>query len=508
MNFKTISVGVLLMVSALTVYSQATNDSSKKFRRSSIYSIMVHSDSIDKKLQADDETAANSNVIKNLIKSVASDDSKSLKVDPVVVKNLFPTIAIPQQFNDFNLSTRIIELDNFGITEADIKAAEESAGGEKKKKGFGGLAGKAMGAVGVDASKMPALPGTDNVTKSMKAIANKFFEKENTAANLVAKWYNYSDAAKDGGSHYDMGTIQDKGIYSISAEDKRKFEASGEANSKIIDDAVNLIGHTYVMLNYFKYRSNAAIIAELQTYADALGSMGGVAGVAASQAVGAAVSSMAGGGYSVQTNTYLYRLDWANETNEKFYNECWSGTLEDLIKSGMCKLTFVGKEKSRAGVRVGAFSKTDPNELIKRAVLRSLDENIARLQASHEDFRTITPICGVDTKAGEIYAEIGLRENLTPGDEYEVLQPIEGSDGTITYKSIGKFKPVEGKICDNREGAAEDIAEDLQSTDAKVKEAAEKVKGLTNSTFKGGKVKEEYTGCFLRLTKKAKSKNK
>ena len=507
MNVKIFSVGSLIMISTLVINAQ-TSDNTPKFRRSSIYSIMVHSNATDTKLKEADEAAANSNVIKGLIKSASkSAGSDSSKVDPVVVRDLFPTIAIPQQFNDFNLSTRVIEFDNYTITDDDIKAADE-ADGTKKKKGFGGLASKAMGAVGMDMSKLPAMPGTDDVTKGMKALALKFFKEENTAANLVAKWYNYSDAEKEG-SHYDMATINDKGIYSISAEDKRKFEASGEANSKITDDAVNLIGHTYVMFNYFKYRSNAAIIAELQAYADLVGSqVGGAIGIAASQAAGLAASTIAGDGYSVQTNTYLYRLDWTDEANNTFYEKYWNGSLEDLINSGICKLTYVGKEKSRAGVRVGAFSKVNYNDLLKRAVLRSLDENIARLQVSFEDFRTLTPILGVDAKAGEIYAEIGLRENLDPKDEYEVLQPIEGSDGTITYKSVGKFKPVEGKIYDNREGAAEEIAEDLQSTDTKVKEAAEKVSGLTKSTFAGGKVKEEYAGCFLRLTKKAKGKNK
>ncbi len=507
MNVKLFSVVSLLMISTIAVNAQTT-DKTPKFRRSSIYSIMVHSDSTDIKLKTADEAAASSNVVKGIVKSFSkSADSEAKEIDPVVVRDLFPTIAIPQQFTDFNLSTRVIEFEDYDITDDDIKAADEESGA-KKKKGLGGLAKKAMGAVGMDMSKMPAMPGTDKVTKSMKALANKFFAKENTAANLVAKWYNYSDSTKADGSHYDMATINDKGLYAISAEDKRKFKASGEANSKITDDAVNLIGHTYVMFNYFKYRSNAAIIAELQTYADAVGSMGGVAGVAASQAVGFAASAMAGDGYSVQTNSYLYKLDWTDEANNNFYAKYWKGSLEDLINAGICKLTYVGKEKSRAGVRVSTFSKANSNDLLKRAVLRSLDENIARLQANYEDFRTITPIFGVDTKEGEIYAEIGLRENLAPGDEYEVLQPVEGSDGKITYKSVGKFSPVEGKIYDNREGAAEEIKEDLQSTDAKTKAAAEKVNGLHKSTFKGGKVKEEYTGCFLRLTKKAKSKKK
>ena len=502
MKVRLLSVGTLLMVSALGLNAQTTTP---KFRRSAVYSIMVHSDAMDQQLK--EKSSNTGNVITDLVKSKQGENKE---VDPAVVKELFPSIAIPQQFTDFNLATRVIEYDEYGITEDDIKAADESASGtKKKKKGFGALAGKALGAAvgGLDMSNLPMKPGTDEVTKGIKALAIKFFAKENTAANLVAKWYNYSDSTTDG-SHYNMNTITDNGIYAISAEDKRKFEASGEANSLFIDDAVNLIGHTYVMFNYFKYRSNAAIIAEMQAYADAIGSMGGSLGVIASKAAGMAASLIAGDGYSVQTNTFLYRLDWSEDTNTEFYKKCWNGTIEDLINSGICKLTFVGNEKSRAGVRVSAFSKTSSNDLLKRAVLRSLDENIANLQSEHEDFRTLAPITGVDVNNGEIYAEIGLRENLAPKDEYEVLQPVEDAEGKITYKSVGKFSPVEGQIYDNRVGAAEEIKEDLQSTDAKVKEAAEAVNGLTKTVFKGSKVKEEYAGCYLRLTKKAKSKKK
>lgn len=496
MRFTSLSAAALMMVAALSANAQ--NDGQRKFRRSSVYSVLVHSNTMDQKLS---ETKSTGNVALELVRAAKGADT--LTVNPTIVTDLFPTIAIPRQFNDFNLSTRVIEYDGFNITEDDIKAADEEGG--KKKKSFGALAGKALSAA-TGGMTMPTAPGNDDVTKGMKALAVKFFEKNHVADSLVAKWYNYEDdKSKEGDSHYDMGTIQDLGIRSISAEDKRNFEAGGQATSEIKNDAVKLMEHTYVMLNYFKCRANADILAEYQAYADALGSMGGTYGVIASQALGAVAGTIAGDGYSVQTNTYLYKLDWNEDVNNKFYEQCWKGSLDDLIKSGLCKLTFVGHEKSRAGVRKGIASKASVDSLIVRAVQRSLDENIARLQSKYEDFRTLTPVLGVDTEKGEIYAEIGLRENLVPGDEYELVQydEIKGD-----YKSLGKFKPVEGQIYNNCVDADDEIAEGLASTDAKKKAAAEAMQGLTKTTFKGGKVKDEYAYCLLRLVKKAKGKKK
>ena len=77
MNVKLFSVVSLLMISTIAVNAQTT-DKTPKFRRSSIYSIMVHSDSTDIKLKTADEAAASSNVVKGIVKSFSkSADSEA-----------------------------------------------------------------------------------------------------------------------------------------------------------------------------------------------------------------------------------------------------------------------------------------------------------------------------------------------------------------------------------------------------------------------------------------------
>ena len=96
---------------------------------------------------------------------------------------------------------------------------------------------------------------------------------------------------------------------------------------------------------------------------------------------------------------------------------------------------------------------------------------------------------------GTIFAGIGLKENLTKGDKYEVLEAIEDPEtGRISYKSVATVEPDEKRIWDNRYGAAEELAEQAKDTDATAV-------NLGASAFKGKKGKD-YTGYYLRLKKK------
>lgn len=490
MKLKTLVFTLTTLICATGM--QAQESSTPKYRRSSIYSMMLHSKATDEKL--DKETS--DNLLSALIDRQAVDSvAKS-----VAVLQLYPTIPVPDQFDNMNLEARIIEFDDLTIRDEFTKQAQETTG--KKKGGFGKMLGSAVSGVTSGSNSSLTLPGSDDVLRQMPAAAMQYLADNNVAAELVAKWYNYQPTATNG-THYNTSLIGERGLYSASAEETAAAVATLKGNRLLMDDGENLIGHTYVIVNYLRYRSNEALINEIRTYADALGaSIGGTKGMLAAKAAGAAASAIGGKGFSVQTNTFLFRLDWNSDVQEKFYTEYWNKDKSDLIESGLCKLTYVGAVKNRAGVRAGLGTKKSQNELIETAVRRSIDESVAKLQEEHEDFRVISPITAIDKSKGEIYASIGLKEGIEAGDVYEVLEPQEDPDTkVVTYVPVAKVKAVENQIYDNRAGAAEAIAEDLKSDDEKVREAAEAVKDLQRTTF-SGKVKEEYAGYYLRLLKK------
>ena len=142
------------------------------------------------------------------------------------------------------------------------------------------------------------------------------------------------------------------------------------------------------------------------------------------------------------------------------------------------KLEYLGLANSTASVSM-AFKKSIPEkELIKIAVVRSMDKAIARLQKKFDVFKTKTPIVSVDP----IAAKIGMKEGVKSGDKFEVLErKYDEKTGRDTFKKIAIIKA--GKeIWDNQYGA-----EDLESTDG--------------MTIFEGKSKGLYPGLLIRQIK-------
>lgn len=338
------------------------------------------------------------------------------------------------------------------------------------------------------------------------AAARKYLDREHVAAQLVARWFGYSPQIADG-SHYNLDLVTARGLYNASEAEKAAARASVRGNAALMDAGKDLIGHTYVIVNALRYRSNADIAAEINAATSAvaglLSSRNPLLGKLAKTATSMSTSAIAGDGYSVTVSSYLYRLKWDEALMRRFFEEQWEGgTLDDLAASGLCALEFVGMERARAGVRQSIFSKHSLNSLVRRATTRAIDEAIANLQEKHEDFRTLSEIVEVDRKAGVVKAAIGLKEGVAPGDEYEVLEAREDPEThALTYERVGTLRAVKDQIWDNRAGAAEEIAEDLASDDAKVRARAEAASRVKYTSFKGS-VREGYEGYLIRLLRK------
>lgn len=454
--------------------AQTIND--KKYRRSSIYSIMIKSDVIRQEI--DQEVESNNEITSIMTKKVANSTDVGSKYEQLL--NFFPTLPISDQFDDLNLPERYINIDSYILSADKINAAKKETGGNKT-------------------SWLSRLDDHNPVLSKVPACIKKFFSDKNVAARLIGRWYNYNDK-----TFYNTDLIRQRGLYSATEEDKDKAKTTVRGNVLLEDDGENLLNQTYVLVNVLEYRKNEALAAQIQKYADVIGQVASCSLIqmAASKALGAATSGIIGKGYSITTTTFLYKLKWDKERMAKFYAEYWDKSINDLIASGMCELEFVGKDKGRAGVRVNLGSKVTGSELVKRATVRAIDEAIAKLQENYEDFRTITPISRIDLNEKLLYARIGLKEGIKAGDVFEVLEPtMDKETNTIFYKKVGTVKAVKNKIWDNRAGAAEELAEDLNSNDADVKAAAESQQSLESTAF-SGKVKEGYEGYLLRLKDK------
>lgn len=500
-----------LCTPAIQAKTAATDSLVNNYMRSSIYTVLVSSKKQNARYEEEAKNAnnaANADMIMGTVKAFANTDAKKAANETEsdifgLPATLFPSIEIPAQFNDHNLADRVIDFDAIRATVTDAEKDKYNPRTKNQKAGAfaKGLAGGLMGAAsGKEESSMLK---TDEVDEYLPAVLHKYFEQNHTAANLLGKWYNYDQANEQ---HWNIDLIADRGNYNFNQEDLQRAAQDQAIANKIADTQFNMINNTFVVALNLRFRSYQAVVQEAAAMAKAAGSMfGGIGSLAASAASSIATAS-AGDGYTVQAVSHLYKLKWNEDLNQKFAVDMFekNASMDDLIKSGMCELEFVGKEKASANVRQSLLSDKPFSDLVKRATTRAIDAAIAKLQAKNEVFRTVTPIIGGDGN-GIIYAAIGTKEGLNEKDEYEILEAQEDANGKTTYKSVGSVKPVKGKIWNNVYGAEEEVAENKAKAEAKGKEAKDKdfnedAVALGHTEFKGKK--GDYTGYFLRLKKK------
>lgn len=473
----------------------ATDSLVNNYMRSSLYTIILNSETQNNYFEEETKKGENADGLMTIAKGFAKTDEKKAANDTnegsifSLPSKVFAGIAIPNQFNNHNLETRVLDFDALkaNITDADM----EKYGPKKKKSGFGSFMKAA-------ATQTTGIGANGNVNeefdKYSPAVLAKFFATENVAPKLIAKWYDYNHEAEQ---HWGLGTVTDRGSYNFSEADLKEAANDPAKKAKIEQTAFDMIGNTYVMAVNLRFRSYQAIVAEAKALTDAVGSQLGGWGKLASMAAGAVASAAAGDGYTVQAVSSLYRLKWNEDINQKFGVDIFekNASIDELVNSGLCELEFVGTEKSESNIRQSLFSSKPISQLVERATARAIDQAIIKLQNSHEEFRTVLPVLGGDGNV--VYAAIGTKEGLNEKDEYELLEKQEDKNGKTIYKSVGKVKAVKGKIWNNAFGAEEEVLENEKATQAD-KDALNY--GYTEFAGKKG----DFRGYYIRLKKKNK----
>ena len=479
--------GLVLAISLNSVSAQADEP---KYMRSSIYSILVNSDEQNTRL---DEEARTSDP-EAYSEALTGSGLTSLGQIPSLV---FPTLAIPEQFNDHNLDVRVVDFDRIasGISEEQAKAAAPKSNAAKSM-----LKGLGASAVGKKDDNNSSIVRVEKVDDYIYAALNSFFDQNNVAPMLVAKWYNY-DAARQ--PQFNEEIILERGLDNASASELAKAAANDDARAMLSAQGFKLLDNTYVVATNLRFRNNKALAQEIAALAAVAGSaagarwgLGSVTGAATQLATEAATNALMKDAYSVTAVTNLYKLDWNDdidaELGEKvLYNE--NATLQDLLDSNLCKLTFVGQSKARSGVKKDKTKTL--TDLASSATGRAIDKALAKLQVDHEAFRTIVPVS--KCADGYVYAKIGTKEGVTTGDEYEILeQQLNPKTKKIEYKKVGSAKAEDNEIWFNTSGADELIANAEEAEAAEMKKAQE----LGYTKFKSDK--KDYSGNYLRLKKK------
>lgn len=291
-----------------------------------------------------------------------------------------------------------------------------------------------------------------------------FLERNQVASRLVGKWFNrdiYTGVC-------DMDLVKERGLYDATEFDRQMAERSARGKAMLEDAGEELIGHTFVLVNDIRYIDKAQKSA---IWGGILAGLGAAAGASLgnanlgrsvtnlSQSVGNIVETIKG--FKVKINTFLYQLVWDDETAAVFYEKQYTDVPDPAKRDafnnarGTYRLKYVGKVESNGSTTSFMGVNLDkPENMVRKACQRAIDENIVDLQTEFEEFRTFTPILTSEP----ITASIGMKEGVSAKSRFEVLERVEESDGSYSYKRVGVVAPVEDQIWDNRYMAVEEGA--------------------------------------------------
>ncbi len=330
------------------------------------------------------------------------------------IKDAFVSLPVPDKYNDHNLSVKVLT-----------------------------MSGKLKDAKSDDENK--------EITE--------FLNNNKVASRLVGKWFNRDIFT--GECNSDL--VKERGLYDANTYDVIMAEKSARSMALLQDSGEDLIGNTFVLVNDIRY-------VDKEKTGKAIGGVLRILGAIASAASGVDVTDLTDNlgsmmetlkGFKVKVNTFLYQLVWDEETMMDFYTTMYSnGPDNEKVKvfenrRGDFKLKYVGKVESKGGdVSFMGVNLDEPINMVRKACQRALDENIADLQQDFEAFRTNSPLISVEP----LKAHVGLKENVTAGSRFEVLQAIEDETGKRTYKRVGVITPEKDQIWDNRYMALEEGA--------------------------------------------------
>ncbi len=310
----------------------------------------------------------------------------------------------------------------------------------------------------------------------------EWLDRHQIASRLVGRWFDRNVLTGE----CSLDLVKERGLYNASELDRELAKQSPRGMAMLADAGEDLIGNTFVLVHEAHYIDNANRSKNVGT---GLRIFGAVAGAFLGSGVGDLFDSMASlaetfKGFRVKFHTSLYQLVWDDEASGTFYKTHFASKPDDPNgkrfenERSKYKLQYIGEvESSGSQNSFLGISEEHPDIMIRKACQRAIDDNVADLQKAFDVFRVKSPIVAVN--GNEVLVPIGLKEGLNENSEYEVLEPQE-KDGKIVYKKIGTIAPVKGKIWDNRYMALEEGAygADFNATTFAVKSGSTPYEGL------------------------------
>lgn len=289
---------------------------------------------------------------------------------------------------------------------------------------------------------------------------NAFIDNNRIASRMVAKWFD-RDILTGACS---MNLVKERGVYNASELDKELASRSARGMAMLEDAGEELIGQSFLLVNEIKYvdkgKTASAVGAGLKIGGAIFGAFLGSGVSDLFDSAGDMVSTIKG--FKVKITTHLYQLKWDDEAAGTFYQMCYSEVPDEQKRAAFEKnrdkfsFTYIGQvESAGSNTSFMGINEDEPYKMVRKACQRAIDENIADLQKQYDQFRIKAPV--VEVADGMVMAPIGLKEGISMDSKFEILEAQE-KQGRTVYKRIAVVKPVENKIWDNRFMAKEEQA--------------------------------------------------
>lgn len=290
-------------------------------------------------------------------------------------------------------------------------------------------------------------------------LIENFIETNGIASRMVARWFNRNPFT----GVCNTDTVRARGLYNASEFDKELAAHTQRGLAMLEDAGEDLIPNTFLIVNDIRYidreKTGKAFGMALRLIGSVASSMTGLNYISdLGDNLGSMMETLKG--FKVNVHTYLYQLDWDEETAMTFYKDYYCAEPDEAKKNAFeanrdkFHLKFVGSQKSSGkNVSFIGVNLDEPEVMIRKACQRAIDENVANLQKNFDVFKVKTPLINVEP----LCAQIGMKEGITKDSRFEVLEAVM-KDDKVVYKKVGELKPIEGMIWDNRYMAKEEGA--------------------------------------------------
>jgi hypothetical protein len=350
----------------------------------------------------------------------------------------------PDKYNKHNVDTKSVNLDAIKLTDSELLAAGFLKDTLKNPLQLLKAAVKPVRYLNSEQTIAVVLP-SENEEYRLKI--DKMIKESKLANKLVASWFNLKDGK------FDMSVIEQRGSYNASQLDFGNAKKTTKSTAALKDAGKELISNTFVTFTKLKFVENEPIARAIRDLAKAE-----VAKQLAGKPQFLMDKAMQGldkvydktkEGYSLWSNTWLYKLNWDEKSLYAIY-DIWNNP-SDLQKSDLFSLEFVNFQQNMSLVTFKLGETRSQEQIIDLALVRNVDNAFAKLQKENDVFKPKVPVL----TGKPLTAQIGMKEGLEGGEKFEVLEYGEDEEGVSYYKKIGTVKVDKKQIWDNRYNAGQ-----------------------------------------------------